>query len=312
MSKVMLADDAIEEKIRFPCGIQPKIDGVRGYYPITHLLARSNKVFRNKHTQALFSNPIYQYLDGEFAAERETHPRLCSLTTSATSTHNSTPYLLWHLFDYLHPLVVNLPYELRYAALVEHHKRLEAQGITNLRVIPMVVVYSLEELLHYEQIWLNAGYEGLIIRDLKGMHKQGRSTVKQMGLLRIKRFIDFEFIVRRITEGQTNLNEATTNERGHTTRSSHQENMVPNGMVGNLIGDVVKDVLDPQTKKVLLVRNQIVTISPGEMDHGDRQMYFKNQHLLIDQIGKAKFFPKGHKDQPRFPIWQGLRSAEDM
>jgi DNA ligase-1 len=156
------------------------------------------------------------------------------------------------------------------------------------------------------------GYEGVIVRCLKGLYKHGRSTVKQMWLLRGKDFIDFEFVATRITEGRTNLNEATTNERGLTERSTHQENMVPNGMVGNLIGNVCKDVKDPQTKQVLLTAGQEVTVSPGEMDHTMRKHYFENQHLILGQINKAKFFPKGHKDKPRFPIWQSLRAAEDM
>jgi DNA ligase-1 len=308
----MLAEDLEEDKLRFPLGMQPKIDGVRGWYPDNKLLARSNKEFGNRYTQRFFSDPIYRYIDGEFAAERETHPDLCRITSSATRTFDGEPWLMWHAFDYLHPDVVGLEYEQRHALLVKHVDQLWQRGEEHLRVVPMVIVHNLEQYLAQKEIWLKMGYEGVIVRDLKGKYKFGRSTVKQMGLLRGKDFIDFEFVATRITEGRENLNEATINERGRTERSTHQENMVPNGMVGNIIGNVCKDVKDPQTKKVLLTKGQEVTVSPGEMDHDMRRHYFLNQHLIIGQINKAKFFPKGHKDKPRFPIWQSLRSAEDM
>lgn len=311
--KPMLADDAIEEKLRFPLGVQPKIDGVRGHNPHGTLMARSNKLFGNRYTQAFFSHPDYQYIDGEFAAERETHPDLCRITSSATRTFEGEPFLLWHAFDFLHPSVINETYEWRYAALNKHVNDLQRQGrAMHLRVVPMVVVNNLAELLVLEEIWLKNGYEGIIIRDLKGKHKQGRSTPKQMGLLRIKRFIDFEFIATHIIEGNHNANEAQENELGKTFRSTHQENMIPNGQVGTIVGNVIKDVKDPQTNKVLLTKGQQVNVSPGEMDVPTRIYYFENQHFIVGHINKAKFFPKGHKDKPRFPIWQSVRSPEDI
>lgn len=311
--KPMLAEDAIEEKLRFPLGIQPKIDGVRGHNPYGTLMARSNKPFGNRFTQAFFSHPDYQYIDGEFAAERETHPDLCRITSSATRSFDGEPFLLWHAFDFLHPDVITQPYQCRHLALELHVKALQQQGrAMHLRVVPMKIVNNLDELLFWEDVWLKMGYEGIIIRDLKGRHKQGRSTAKQMGLLRIKRFIDFEFIATHIIEGNHNANEAQENELGKTFRSTHQENMIPNGQVGTIVGNVIKEVHDPQTKQILLREGQQVNVSPGEMDVPTRIHYFQNQHLIIGQINKAKFFPKGHKEKPRFPIWQSIRSPEDI
>lgn len=313
MMKTMQPSDWDESKVRFPCILQPKIDGVRAHTPEGVLLGRSNKPIRNVYTRELYSKPEYAFLDGELAAAHECDPELCRLTTSATSTIEGEPFTLWWVFDYLAESVLHQEYEWRLRALTDHVRAMQAQGWAgHLRVIPWVVVYNMDELNHYRNLWLEMGYEGSIIRDPYGKHKQGRSTVKEMGVLRIKDFIDFEFRIDKIVEGQKNLNEATINERGYTERSTHQENMVPNGMVGALEGPALADVFDPQTGEVLVAKGQWVTVAAGRMKHDMRKHYFENPHELLRQIAKAKMFPKGIKDKPRFPTFQCLRDPDDM
>lgn len=311
--KTMQPSDWDESKVRFPCIVQPKIDGVRGHTPEGVLLGRSMKQHRNRHVTALFSQPEYIHMDGEIVAERDTHPDLCRITSSALSRAEGEPFVLMWAFDYLAPSAIGFEYEHRLQIL---HRRIlwlqeHGQGL-HLRMIPWVVCYNMDELQLERQRNLELGYEGSIIRDPYGKHKQGRSTVKEMGVLRIKDFIDFEFRVKKIVEGQRNENEATVNERGLTERSTHQENMVPNGMVGSLEGPALADVLDPQTGEVLIGKGDWVTVGPGRMSHDDRKRYFEQPHLLLEQVGKAQFFPKGIKDKPRFPTFQSLRSPEDM
>jgi DNA ligase-1 len=316
--KPMLASDWDEAKIKFPCGLQPKIDGVRGLNMTGRLTGRSLKEHKNRHSTNLFSHPALAGLDGEFAAEVETHPELCTLTSSALSRIDGEPQLTWHLFDYVTPETVAYAYKDRYSHLEGRVAALKLYPdlrdfTAALRVVPLVVCHSMEELLEHENRWLDVGYEGVIIRDLGGMHKQGRSTVREGGLLRIKRFIEEEAEVIGIEEGQTNLNEKQTNELGNSFRSTHQENMVPNGQVGSLTCRMLKDVFDPQKKdKLLLAKGQIVTVSPGKMTADQRKYYFQNPHEIVNQIVKFKFFPKGGKDKPRFPTYVCIRPKSDM
>jgi DNA ligase-1 len=311
--KTMQPSDWDESKVRFPCIVQPKIDGVRGHTPEGVLLGRSMKQHRNAYATAFFSTPDYIHMDGELAAEHECHPDLCRITSSALSRADGQPFLLLWAFDYLAPTAIQMRYKDRLRVLENRIVWLQQHGCgMHLRMIPWVLCENMEQLQFQRARNLDLGYEGSIIRDPNGMHKQGRSTVKEMGVLRIKDFIDFEFRITGVTEGQTNLNEATINERGHTERSTHQVNMLPNGLIGTIEGVALADVLDPQTKAVLIKQGQAVTVAAGRMTHIDRQYYFDIPEELIGEIAKAQFFPKGIKDKPRFPTFQSLRSPEDM
>ena len=315
--KAMLASDWDETKIKFPCGLQPKIDGVRGLNMTGRLTGRSLKEHKNKHTTERFSHPTLAGLDGEFAADEETHPDLCRLTSSAMSRIEGEPQLVWHLFDYVTAETAGLGYADRYARMQAHLLRMLADSsldhlTIDLGIVPLVHCFNMQELLEHEARWLDEGYEGVIIRDLKGTHKQGRSTVKEGGLLRIKRFIEEEAVVIGIEEGQTNLNEKQTNELGNSFRTTHQENMAPNGQVGSLLCRMLKDVFDPQVKdKLLLAAGQVVKVSPGKLTADQRKHYFENPGEILEQTVKFKFFPKGGKDKPRFPTYVCIRAAAD-
>lgn len=311
--KPMLASDWDEAKVRFPVFAQPKIDGVRALNMNGTLTGRSLKQHANKHVTSLFSHPALIGFDGEMAAQHECHPDLCRLTTSALSTIEGEPYVLWWIFDYITDETKNLLYCDRRAIMVnkvcELNKAIPVPG-GQLRVVPSVLVRDMDELLAFDQKCLDMGFEGTIIRDPNGKHKQGRSTVREGGLLRIKRFIDAEIVVTEIIEGEANGNAAQVNELGLQFRSSHQENMIPNGMVGAMMGRLLADVVS--NGEVLFHSGDIIKVGAGRMSHDDRVRFFKEPHLLLEQIAKFKLFPKGVKDKPRFPTFQSLRSSTDM
>lgn len=317
--KAMLASDFDENKIQFPCLLQPKIDGVRAINLNGGLTGRSLKKHKNLHATAFFSHPAFLGLDGEMAAAVETHPNLCSLTSSALSTIKGEPNITWWVFDLITAETADLTYFERYNLLSRRVFNLmqmpQTRELANhLRVVPIHWCHSRQEVEDLDAQWLDEGYEGSIIRDPQGAYKQGRSTVKEGGLLRIKRFIDFEFEVLELIEGQINENEAQTNELGRTFRSTHQENMSPNGMVGAMMGRILKDVVvkEAGADKVLFPKDSVVKVSAGSMSHYDRVNYFRNPDQIVGKVAKGKTFPKGVKDKPRFPNFTSLRSAEDM
>ena len=315
MKKPMLATDYVESKLKFPLMAQPKIDGVRGINFFGNLTGRSLKSHANKHTTSFYSRSVLAGLDGELAAESECHPDLCRLTTSALSTQAGEPYTLWWLFDYVTPDTVQLPYLRRYELLLQRHaeiSQLDLEVWQHLRVVPSYMCQNLEQLLALDDMWLSQGYEGTIIRDPEGMYKNGRSTVKEGGLLRIKRFVESEAIVIGIVEGETNLNEAQVNELGRTFRTSHQENKIPNGMIGSLLCKQIGDVTDAATGQVILEDGQDITVSPGAMTEEEKKFYFENKGLIMGKMIKYKFFPKGIKDKPRFPNFQSFRMGSDV
>lgn len=314
--KPMLASDFVEAKLSFPLIAQPKIDGVRALHTTGKFTGRSLKPFKNQHITHFFGHSALAGLDGELAGERENHPDLCRLTSSATGTIKGEPYLLWWIFDIVTPETAQLPYFHRCSELIpkelERIKDEAPDQWHHLRPIPFELVSSLDHLLDYENKMLAAGFEGVCIRSLKGKHKQGRSTPTEGGLLRIKRFVDFEFKVHEIIEGEENQNEAQTNELGHTFRSSHQENKVANGMIGAMLGTTLDVVKDPVSGEVLFEKGAEVRVGAGCLNHDQRKAYFIAQEEFMEQVHKAKFFPKGIKDKPRFPTWQSFKDSSDI
>lgn len=300
--KPMLASDWIESKVKFPLWQQPKIDGVRGMNMGLGFTGRSMKQPGNVFACNYFSQSVFRGFDGEMAAEEETHPSLCRLTSSAMSSYEGTPWLMWHVFDYLTDETKHLGYRDRYELMrdrVMHIKHTQPNLGAHLKVVPVCNVLNMDQLEKEDARLLDLGYEGSILRKPNGLHKQGRSTPTEGGLLRIKRFIEKEFLITGIIEGEANGNEATIGLNGYTERSTHQENMTKNGMVGSFIGT------DLET-------GQPIKVSAGKIPHDLRGLYFRQQELVLNKIGKYKTFPKGVKDKPRFPTFQTLRMESDL
>lgn len=306
--KPQLACDFDEEKLKFPLIALPKIDGCRGMHITGSFTGRSLKPYKNKHTTLRFSQRGFAGFDGEVAIKgQETSPSLCRDTTSALNRIEGFPALDWHIFDYITPETIALPYVERYT---EAAVRVKLLGHIDVRMVPSRLVYTLEELLNLENLYLDQGYEGVIIRDPGGLHKSGRATINGGSYLRIKRRIDFEGIICGFEEAMENKNEAKTNELGRTERSTHQENMVPKGMIGNIQMKLLADVVYRNQK--IFDKGMIVTVGPGEMPHEDRIKHFQQPEGFLGQIGKGKLMPHGTKDKPRQATFVSIRAAEDM
>lgn len=303
-NKPHLASDWDPKKQRFPVVMLPKLDGVRQLNKDGNATGRSLKKLGNVYTNKLYSIHALHGFDGELAAAEETHPDLCRLTTSAVSTHDGEPFTLWWVFDYIHESTKDMGYWDRYTAMRNAVARLQGDpcqlpGVRHLRIVPAVVVYNMDQLEAQDAKWLAEGYEGSILRDPDGKHKDGRCTVREGAYLRIKRFVEEEAYVLGIIEGEENQNEEQVNELGRTFRSSHQENKVPNGMVGSMLCRDIKS-------------GQEIVVGAGNMKHHERVHFFENQAQLLGKIIKYKFFPKGVKDKPRFPTYKCFRDKADM
>lgn len=300
--KPMLAEDAIEDKIKFPVIVQVKVDGCRLLHITGKATGRSLKQYKNKHTSSLFSDEKYAWLDGEAYAGTDMYAQdLCRKTTSALNRIEGEPFVSWMVFDWLDYDIISKPYLERLQRLEEFVAAGKRQGWydSRIQVVPWTIAHNLEELLQFEQEQLTLGAEGIILRDPNGMYKNGRSTVKEGGLLRIKRFTSEEAICIGIKEGNTNNNVAKTNELGKTERSSHKENMTPNGEVGTIIAKS-------------LAKGLTFDCSPGNMTQAECKYYFEHQDELIGKVFTFKHFLKGFKNTYRFPTFVSIRLEEDI
>lgn len=300
--KPMLASDWNPKKLSFPKWVQPKIDGVRALHLRKGFTGRSLNPHANKFNTAFFNHGLTLGLDGEMAAWSETAPDLCRRTTSALNTVEGEPFCLWWLFDLITIENWQKSYCERYEDLNLRIQKLRVfapELWSRTRLVPYRLAYTLEDIRIIDAEYVEAGYEGSILRDPYGSYKSGRSTPTEGALLRIKAFAEEEFRITALVEGNMNDNEATINELGHTERSTHAENMIPNGRVGALDG------IDLKTEKP-------IRVGAGCMTHAERIHYWAHPDEIVGKVGKYKKFLHGEKDKPRFPTFQSLKAESDM
>jgi DNA ligase-1 len=304
------------DKLPYPMAMLPKLDGVRtlvrrGDDDWIRAYARTNKPHRNPYIQTLFARVEYLGFDGEGIVGNPTDPLVSYASSGGFSRQKDSPKegkfvvvdATFHVFDMVDQSPT-LTWEERYNLAAARVEAILAQNESApICMVPYTIVNNADELLMAETEWLELGYEGFILRKLSGKYKNGTATAKEATYLRGKRFVEREMLVSRIVEGSINGNEAKINERGQTERSSHKENMLPNGMVGTIYGyDVINGVKDTVEK----------CVSPGKMTDEMAAYYWDNPQEIVGHHITYKFFPIGNKDMPRFPTYQRHRAVEDL
>lgn len=284
--KPNLAADADLLKLQLPCLASPKLDGIRAIVRDGVVYSRSNKPIPNQHVQSLFSK--FEHYDGELIVGEPTSKSVYRDTVSGVMSVDGTPDVRFFVFDHIEQPA--LPYVQRQMKLVE-----DFDG--TVVVHDQVFITSLELLLAYESDVLEQGYEGLCLRGPQSAYKNGRSTVRDGGLLKLKRFSDAEAVVIGFQEREHNGNEAQTNELGRTKRSSHKAGKTGRGDLGALL------VRTPSGVEF--------AIGTGFTDD-ERAEIWNNQAKYLGRLAKYKYFDGGSKTAPRFPVMLGWRDKNDL
>ena len=304
--KPMLAGKATDEQIRElfqkfgKLEASPKLDGIRCMIQDGIALSRSLKPIRNKHVQFLLGHKEFNGLDGELIVGAPTDKDVYRNTTShVMSEHKEFKFTFW-VFD---NFSLKMPYADRRVILKSLLNQLSTHQLFPLQkdfiqILSYDVVTNMGQLQDYESDCLAIGYEGVILRDPGAMYKHGRSTAKEGGLLKVKRFEDSEATILGMEEQMKNNNEKKVNELGRSQRSSHKENKVPMGTMGAL---VCKD------------NHTGIQFNIGTgFDDATRNQLWKYKDGLIGQAIKYKSFKIGVKDAPRHPVYFGMRDDDDM
>ena len=312
--KPQLAEDAILDQVKFPCIVQPKIDGVRALNLNGTLTGRSLKPFEGYGITEFFSRPQFMGLDGEMTLGDKPNctGRLCSLTTGAMGRFKGVdemPDLHWWVFDLVAKDTQYREYQRRYDMLRD---RVEAYDHPRVHLVPMHLAATRLQLDAYIAACFDEGYEGTIIRNPDAFYKPGRATQKGQELWRVKPWADAEILVTGVSEGEINTNEARKNALGRTERSSAKAGMVANGQIGSIQGVMLADFHDPFTGKLLFAKGLPITVGSGEMTVNEAEYYFKNQKEIIGHVVKFKHMTHGVKDLPRFPTYMSHRLPQDM
>jgi DNA ligase-1 len=218
----------------------PKIDGVRAVkHPDEGLLSRSLKRIPNKFVQDCLSGTLFDGLDGELISGKLEDMIGFNDSQSAIMSQGGAPFFTWCVFDEV--FVPNNAFWWRTKRaedrVCELLMGINFQGLFDLRYVQHKKVTTPEELLEYEQEQLALGFEGIMFRDPGGRYKSypsNRSTFKQQGLIKLKRFVDAEAEITGFIELERNTNAPQLDNLGYQKRSAHKANQVAAGTLGKL------------------------------------------------------------------------------
>ena len=288
--KPLLACEVPLNDVKFPVYVSTKLDGIRCLIIDGVAYSRSLKPIRNKYIQSIIGNEKYNGFDGELVVGDIYAKDVFQKTTSGVMSEQGEPDFVFYVFDdFTNP---DLPYSeradvMRYKVdtLTDHIKFLGQKLIHTVDDIKLV--------LGKEQ---SLGGEGLILRNPNGVYKFGRSTPKQQLSVKVKFFEQDEFEVLGFEERYTNTNEATVNELGYTSRSSHKDNLLPTNTLGSL---------------VLKYGDTTFKCGTG-FDDALRKEIWNNKEDYLGRLASIRYMSVGSKDLPRVPSFVGWRDKDDM
>ena len=278
------------EDIKFPVLASYKLDGIRALVRNGRLVSRNFIDIPNKYIQSSLKG-LPDGLDGELILADTMN---FNDVQSAVMSEDGEPAFIYSLFDYVKD-DLNKPFKNRTEDLKEFVNKNKGNSVSFLNQESMD---NLQTLMEFEQITVDKGFEGVMIRNPEGRYKEGRSTLNEGILLKIKRFEDDEAVVVGFEEKMSNQNEKVKDLTGKSKRSSHKENMVPAGMLGAFLVHNTKT-------------DQRFNVASGLTDE-QRLEIWNNKESFLGKYVKYKYQPSGAKDLPRFPVFLGFRDVRDL
>ncbi|MNQ86414.1 DNA ligase [compost metagenome] len=297
---------AVEDtsKIKYPCYASVKIDGLRCLIKDGVAYSRSMKPIPSRAVQDLFGKPEYNGFDGELIYGDMLDPLVFNKTTSFCMSKEvpdgmDKEFISYRVFDRWD---LDLPWIERIKSIQDNDWLLNPH--TQVWKLRHHLIENESQLLDLEDVLLSNGAEGLMVRDSNGKYKQGRSTLREGILLKLKRFNSAECIVTGFEELMHNANEAKVNETGHTDRSSHKENLVPMNTLGALLVKDMKSCVD-------------FAIGTGYTAAQRKEIWDNREQWLGKIVTYTHFAVGSGYDKPRFPVFKdckfhGERAEFDM
>lgn len=285
--KPMLAVEVDFQKLKYPCYVQPKLDGIRVVIKDGQVLSRSLKPIRNEYVQKLFSG--LDGIDGELIVGDPLAPDVFQKTTSGVMSKEGEPDVTLYVFDVWDS---ELPYEERLVTLSER-----IGNHVHCKVVGSVICSNEQSVMDEANRRVTEGYEGVMLRSPEKVYKYGRATKNSQELLKWKPFEDDEFRVVGFVERMHNANEATVNALGYVERSSSKEGKVPMDTLGALV--------------LQWNENEVFECGTGFTD-AQRKEIWDNKEAYLGSLAKIRYQAIGMKDKPRFPSFLGFRHPDDI
>lgn len=310
--------DAVLAGLKYPLLGSVKFDGVRAEVQNGVLLSRNLTPIINLEMQQLWGHKQFNGLDGEIIVGDPTAEDCFNISSGiARSRNKSAKGALFHIFDSYCGVE---PYEIR---LSNASLTCDQKGYTNLqglvsdterflRPIKSELLKNLKQLLAYEARALKAGHEGIMLRDPNGGYKQGRSTLREGGLIAVKRFVDAEAVVLDTYEQEENTNAQVENALGKMKRSTHQAGKVGKGTLGGFtVCMLVKARASFNLSTVSKESQFNIGTGVGLTDAVRKELWLRRKSL-VGRLIKFRYQKVGTMTRPRQPIFLGFRDKGDM
>lgn len=272
LEKVLLAGTLENiNDLQFPCLATPKIDGIRAIIRNSSVVSRTLKPIRNDCMRLLLAELLPDGSDGEIQAG----DTFQDCTSEVMTAHSLEAYKKPFTFYWFDMYDAAKSYTERVEAMKAHiNSHPDVLRHPQAHIVPLfpIVMNNEKDVLAYQDEALRAGHEGVMLRSPGGKYKQGRSTIREGILLKLKKFKDAEAAVVGITESKRK------NELGSLNVMS-------------------KDG----------VRFGVGTGFTAEM----RKDLWARRDTLVGLMVKFKYFEIGTKDAPRFPVFVGFRHEDD-
>jgi DNA ligase-1 len=306
--------------------VSPKVDGIRCVIhpelgPVTNTL----KPIKNTYIREWLIAHCPKWLDGELVVldkqGRGGTTAQWGETLSGIMSEGGRPDFRFRVFDYFE-MGQTCTFGMRNhdaSEIIEKSRQLFYSGHGDIYRVSMLEQLDVDSLVYFESLeaqYLSLGYEGLMIRRKDALYKKNRSTLKEGGMIKVKRYTDAEAKVVGWEPLELNRNEPQRDLLGLQRRTSHKDGrIVDDTRVGSLsctgingrfagvsfsVGSGFDDALRVQMREAIR-HNDTHTLTVGL--HPD------------DPRGKIltyKYQDHGSIDAPRQPIFKGFRHPDDV
>lgn len=186
----------------FPAYAQPKLDGVRCLMKklpsIFVNISRGGTSYKidtelSDQINLLIHETGFEYLDGELYIHLVS---LQKIKSAVSKPNDLTNKVMFYIFD----IPLGVPFSQRYLLLNKLNETVKKLNLHRIKVVPTHVIFNEKGMSEYLSTYESMGYEGLIIRNEKGIYTFGQ---RSPDLIKRKNMITDEALVIDCSEDRT-------------------------------------------------------------------------------------------------------------
>jgi len=185
--------------IKYPCAVQPKLDGIRNCMDKEHPFSRTRKPIGTiPHIVKALKEIEPLKFDGELYnhEHKDNFEVISSMVRREKELHPDHKLIQYHIYD----INTTMTFQKRIKALQLYKKLMEKSG--HIKIVETRICANKEELMEAYEDFLEQGYEGAMVRNL---HDSPYESKRSKHLQKMKLFEDDEFKVVGIKEGRGKL-----------------------------------------------------------------------------------------------------------